>query len=154
METDSESMSSDNSETSISVSNEPSVTNSDVAEKPIEKSIINSETLLPLSESESLSYGLYNVKDPLLLRSDIEATVPEETLLGNQDESFVPTEIIDDLSLDGPTTTEDSSDHSTDSWNTYTESLYDGSTIDDIVEVNAVGLQSIEEGTTVENVDK
>lgn len=173
-ETDSESSS--YSETSVSSSQSSSFTNSaesssftnsaesssfsnsaqsSAIKNPVEKAYsVDSEQALP--ESESQSYGLFNVQDPLLLRSDSDGTFQEETAQNNEDDSVVPTESVnDDLAFNVPTTTEGSSDHSTDIWNMYTESLYDGSTIDDIVEVNAVGLQNIE-GTTesIESVDK
>lgn len=95
------------------------------------------------------------MRDPLSLRSDTDAIDHVEITQNHEDDSVVTTEAVDDLALEWQTTTEESSDHSTDIWNMYTESLYDGSTIDDIVEVNAVGLQNIDSTTeTLESADK
>lgn len=149
-ETDSETSSL--TETSNNDSQEANLSNVNPAtnQRPFEKSFTgDSEQALP--ESESLSYGLFNVQDPIVSRSDSESIAQEDVLQNSYNNSLIPSEVVDVLTFDIPTTTEDSNDHSTVIWNMYTESLYDGSTIDDIVEVNAVdGLQSIE-STTIEN---
>lgn len=155
-ESNEEKISTSNSLSSISESNEHTVSNADsqIKEKPLEKSFTE-ELQLALPESESLSYGIFNVRDPLIYRAETETLVHEDTAQSNEDNSVITTEAAESSEFHVPTTTEESNDHSTDIWNMYTESLYDGSTIDDIVEVNAVGLQNIDGSTeSLENVDK
>lgn len=144
------------SDAAPSDSNEQKFTSSATNEQPLEKSFTDDDDThqQALAQSETLSYGLFNVRDPLILRTSSNAIGQDNQVVLNNE---VESETTDAVALDdGVATTESSSDHSTDIWNMYTESLYDGSTIDDIVEVNAVGLQSIEEGTTqrLENADK
>lgn len=104
------------------------------------------KTLLAIPEdSESQSYGIYKLRSPIFHRATSSPASVVELETGTNSGAVIET-TTEFVSI--PTTTDDTSFESTDIWNLYTESLYDGTTIGDNVEVNAIVLQNSDESTT------